>query len=160
MVSLLLLIPGSPAWGQAAESPPDPAALARAGQETLRRLRTESASWTVQTVQNETPGGIRFIAEVESTAQARRIVLSGEREGQRAELARVIRRDGAWYVTQPEKAGKYRPYEAPLDAPTAYIYLARSDLFVVSEDHVAGVGTYEGTEAGIATYRRQLEISP
>jgi hypothetical protein len=152
-VSILLLIPDLPVWGQAAKSPPDPATLARAGRETIRRFQTESASWTVQ---NETPSGIRFVAEVETTPQARRIVLSGEREGRRVELARVVQRDGAWYVTQPGKVGKYRPYEAALDTPTAYIYLSRSDLFFVTEDNIPGLGAYVGTEAGIATYRSPL----
>jgi hypothetical protein len=149
----LVLIWGWPARGQEGKAGPDPAALARAGRETIRRFQSESASWTVQ---NETPSGIRFITEVETTPQARRIVLSGEREGQRMELARVIQRDAAWYVTQPGKAGKYRPYEAALDTPTAYIYLTRSDLFFVTEDNLPGLGAYAGTEAGIATYRSPL----
>jgi hypothetical protein len=139
--------------GPARSGAPDPAALARAGRETIRRFQAESASWTVQ---NDTPSGIRFITEVETTPQARRIVLSGEREGRRVELTRVIQRDGAWYVTQPGKAGKYRPYEAALDTPTAYLYLSRSDLFFVTADNIAGLGVYVGTESGIATYRSPL----
>ena len=98
----------------------------------------------------------RFIAEVETTPQMSRIVLLVEARGQRGELARIIRRDGVWYVTQSGKAGKYRPYEAALDVPTAYVYLTRADLFFVGEDRAAGLGNYTGTEAGVAAYRSPL----
>lgn len=152
-LAILLAVPALPAHGQAGKEAPDAAALIRAGRETIRRFEKESASWRVI---NETPSGIVFTVEVETTPEMRRIVLIAEARGQRAELARIIRRDGAWYVTQPGKAGKYRPYEAPLDAPTAYIYLTRSDLFFVSEDSVAGLGAFAGASSGVASYRSPL----
>ena len=132
---------------------PDPGALVRAGRATIERFRTESASWTVTT---QSPAGPRFITEVETTPEMRRIVLSIEAQGRRVEYARVIQRDGAWYVTQPGKAGKYRPYEAPIDFLTGYFYLTRADLFVVVAENAARLGAYTGTKAGVATYRTPL----
>ena len=149
--SILLLIACPPAWGQAGAAP-DPA-LVRAGRATMQRLQTESASWTVT---SESPSGARFIAEVETTPEMRRIVLKIEVQGRHTEFARVIQRDGAWYVTQPGKAGKYRPYEAPIDFLTGYFYLTRADLFVVVAKNTAGLRDYTGTKAGVATYRTPL----
>ena len=148
--AILLLIPGLPARGQEGKATPDPAALVRAGRATMQRFRTQSASWTVTT---ESPAGARFIAEVETTPQMRQIVLSVEAQGRRAEFARVIQRDGIWYVTQPGTAGKYCPYEAPIDFLTGYFYLSRADLLFVVRDNAAGLGAYTGTKAGVATYR-------
>ncbi len=153
LMAATLLFWGLPARGQEDPWTPDRGALIRAGRATMQRFQTESASWTVT---NETPMGLRVITEVETTPRMRRIVLmAGSRQG--AEFARIIERDGAWYVTQvAAKPGKYRPYEAPLDVPTAYIYLTRADLFFATEDNAAGWGSYAGTEAGIATFRSPL----
>ena len=151
--AILLLIPGLPARGQAEKAAPDPAALVRSGRATLERLQTESASWTVT---SESPAGPRFIAEVETTPEMRRIALSIELQGRRTEFARVIQRDSAWYVTQPGRAGKYRPYEAPLDFLTGYLYLTRADLFVLVEEKATVPWTYTGTKAGVATYRSRV----
>jgi hypothetical protein len=151
--AVLLSILSPSVCGQANQPEPDPAALIKAGQETMRRFQAASASWTVI---NETPSGVQFIVAVETTPQIRRSILVGQDQGQRTELARVIERDGAWYVTQRGKAGKYRPYEAPLDLPSAYLYLNRSDLVVITAESAAGLGTYAGTEAGVATYRSPL----
>ena len=148
--AILLFNSGWPAWGQEGKAAPDPAAMVQAGRATMQRLQTESASWTVTT---ESPSGARFIAEVEAMPEMRRIVLSIEVQGRRAEFARIIQRDSIWYVTQPGKAGKYRPYEAPIDFLIGYFYLTRADLFVVVEENGAGLGAYTSTKAGVATYR-------
>ena len=83
----------------------------------------------------------------------------GRDSGQRRELARVIRRDGAWYANEPGKAGKYRPFEVPFDFPDAYVYLTRSEPLCLTDDRLAALGAYAGTEAGVATYRAPLAES-
>lgn len=153
--SVALLVIGStpPAQGQATPTAPDPDKLAQAGHEWIRRFETQSASWTATM---ESPTGIRFIVDVEKAPTMRRIVLSAEAR-QRTEFARIIERDGAWYVEQmgrPRK--KYRPYETPFDVISSYFYLTRADLrFVVRSDATA-LGPYVGTDGGIATYRTPL----
>ncbi len=104
----------------------------------------------------DSPAGPRFLVEVETTPRMRRIVLAVEVRGRRRELARVLQRDSVWYATEAGKAGKYRPFEAPFDFPDAYVYLTRSEPLCVNEAAIAALGTYAGTEAGVATYRAPL----
>ncbi len=153
MIGIFLASPVYPIFGQTALKPPDPAALARAGQASLKRFETEAASWTTT---NLAPGGVKFVVDVVATPTMRRSVLSVEVQGGRQELARITQKGGVWYVVEGRKAGKYRPYEAPLDAPTAYMYLTRSDPQFITEALPAGFGVYEGTTKGIATYRGPL----
>ena len=152
VASILLLIAGTSASGQEGRSCPI-RPRGPGGPATMQRFQTESASWTVTT---QSPAGPRFVTEVETTPEMRRIVLSIEVRGRRTEYARVIQRDGIWYVTQPGKAGKYRPYEAPIDFLTGYFDLTRADLFVVVAENTAGLRDYTGTKAGVATYRTPL----
>jgi Tol biopolymer transport system component len=86
----------------------------------------------------------------------RRSVLSAEFQGRRQEIARITQKDGVWYVNEGRKAGKYRPFEAPIDVPTAYMYLLRSDPQFIAVADQTGLGSYEGTRKGIATYRTPL----
>ena len=113
-IAIVLVAQGVPALGQNAGQKPDPAALARAGQESIKRFEKESASWTTTTVVRP---GIGFVVEVVANLTTRRAVLSVEFQGQREELARITQKDGVWYAKQGNKTGKYRPFEAPLDAP-------------------------------------------
>jgi hypothetical protein len=143
----------TPVCGQTALKPPDLAALARAGQASLKRFDKEAASWTTT---NLAPGGVKFVVDVIATPTMRRSVLSVEVQNRRQELARITQKGGIWYVNEGGKAGKYRPFEAPLDAPTAYIYLTRSAPQFITQALAAGFGVYEGTTKGIATYRSPL----
>ncbi len=148
------IILASPALGQEGKSSPDHAILARAGQASIKRFEKDSASWTTTTT---TPTGIQFVVDVVATPTMRRSILCVEVKGRREEVARVTQKDGVWYVVQGRKAGKYRPFEAPLDAPTAYMYLTRSDPQFIARAEAAGFGTFEGIKDGIATYRSPLD---
>jgi hypothetical protein len=142
-----------PAVAQNSKEIPDQAAIIRAGQASTRRFEKEASSWTTTTL---SPAGFAFVVEVLTTPEVRRTVLSIEIQGRREEVARVIQKDGVWYVKEGRKAGKYRPFEAPLDIPTAYLYLTRSEPQFVTMADTAGFGTYEGTKNGIAIYRNPL----
>jgi hypothetical protein len=150
---ILCLLFASPALGQTVGAQPDLAGMARAGRASIKRFQNESASWTSTTV---IPNGLEFIVEVISTPAARRLVLSAAIQGRRHELARIIQKDGVWYTVQGPAAAKYRPFEAPLDVPTAYLYLTRSDPQFVTETEPDGFGTCVGTKDGIATFRNPL----
>jgi hypothetical protein len=142
-------------WAQqAAKSGPDKVALARAGQATIKRLEKEAASWTATT---HLPGNTRVIVDVLGSPQTRRTVLRIEAPGGGAELLRIIVRDGVWYASEGRTAGKYRPYEAPFNLPTAYFFLTRSDPQCVVASTGGDLGAYEGTAEGIATFRTPLE---
>jgi hypothetical protein len=142
-----------PILGQTVEEPPDLAALAKVGQASIKRFEKESASWTTT---NLTPGGVEFKVEVLAAQTMRRMVLSAEAQGRRQEIARIIQKDGAWYVIEGPKAGKYRPFEAPFNLPAAYMYLTRSDPQFVTDAGSAAFGKYEATRNGRAIYRIPL----
>jgi hypothetical protein len=132
---------------------PDPEALAKAGQASIKRFENESASWTVI---NHAPNGSLYVVEVAAAPKLRRWVLSVEIKGRREEFARITQKDGVWYLKEGRKARKYRRFEAPLDAPTGYIYLMRSEPQFIARAIPLGFGTYEGTRNGVATYRSPL----
>ena len=119
----------------------------------MKRLEKEPASWTTITL---VPGGYQFVVEVVIAPGMRRSVLSAEFQGRREEIARITQKDNVWYVNDRGKTGKYRPYEAPLDVPTSYMYLVRSDPLFSIDDSPTGFGTHEGTKEGIATFRSPL----
>jgi hypothetical protein len=152
---LLAVLQARVGWAQEAEARgPDRAALARAGQATIKRLEKEAASWTATT---HLPGNTQVIVEVIGTPSERRTVLRIEAPGGAAELLRIIVRDGVWYATEGQRRGKYRPYEAPFNIPTAYFFLPRSDPQCLVATKGGDLGAYEGTTAGIATFRTPLD---
>jgi hypothetical protein len=142
-----------PVFGQGVAQGPDRAAIARAGKASMKRFEKEPASWTTTTL---VPAGYQFVVDVIIAPGMRRSVLSVEVQGRREEIVRITQKGSVWYVNERGKTGKYRPFEAPLDVPTAYMYLVRSDpLFSIDETPNA-FGTYEGTKDGIATFRSPL----
>jgi hypothetical protein len=145
-----------PVHAQNVEKKPDPVALASAGQASFKRFQKESASWATTT---PLPGGVKVVVEVVASPLSRRWVMSFELEGRREEFARITQKEGVWYVTEGGKAGKYRSFEAPLDIPTAYVFLVRSEPRFITEAGQLGLGTYAGTKNGIATYRSPLPDS-
>lgn len=150
---LVLMLPLRVAAQEAGDEQPDPAALARAGRATLGRLETQAASWTATT---HLAGGSRAVVEVVQAPGMRRSVLSIEAQGRRFEVLRIINRDGLWYVTEGARRGKYRPFEAPSDLPSAYFFLTRSEPLCITEAEGEEFGAYEGTADGVATYRTPL----
>jgi hypothetical protein len=142
MIALALL-------GLLAQSP-DPDAVARAGAKTALRLRDGAASWTVT---HEAPSGARFLVSVLQDRARRRIALAAEVAGEKVPLARIVERDGLWYVVDGAQTGKYRPYEAPLSLSTAYFYLARSSVMVMADREGLEGWKHQETRAGIASYR-------
>ncbi len=142
-----------PVHAQDAEKKPDNAALAAAGQASMKRFQKESASWKSTT---SLPGGVDVVVESVSAPNALRCVLSFEMRGRRDEFARITQKDGVWYVVEGRKAGKYRPFEAPFDVPTAYVFLVRSRPQFILAPEQAEFGTYQATRNGLATYRTPL----
>ena len=133
------------------ERPPDLGTLARAGRSTLARLEKQAATWTTTT---QLTAGARVLVEVLVSPTMRRTVLSIEAQGRRGEVLRIIERDGSWYATEGRKAGRYRPYEAPFELPTAYFFFGRSEPQFVAEG--TDLGTFEKVSGGMATYRTPL----
>lgn len=147
----LLSCPMTASAQDARDKAPDIGTLARAGHSTLARLEKQAATWTTTT---QLPGGARVLVEVLAAPTMRRTVLSIEAQGRRGEVLRIIERDGSWYATEGRKSGRYRPYEAPFELPTAYFFFGRSEPQFVAEG--TDLGTFEKVSGGIATYRTPL----
>lgn len=145
----------------AGQRAPTRAALAEAARRTLARLRSTAASWTASHVaQFSTP----FVAEVVHAPARKRVSLSVRAPatppndpGKLVEALRIISRDGAWYLREQGRwVGKYRPYEAPPDLATAYVYLLRSELRCVPDDVPWPYGECVRVEGTRATCRQAL----
>jgi acyl carrier protein len=132
--------------------PPDPAALARASEETRKRLRSGCASWTVV---HQRGDGQDLVTTVVQSPPSRKIVLCVETaDGQRQEIARVVERDGLCFASEGTYRGRHRPLEVPFSLSTIYLYLLRSELVTVAEP--ALLGKHMGSEGGIATFHAPL----
>ena len=141
-----------PVHAQDVEKKPDAVALAAAGQASSKRFQKEAASWTSTTL----AGGVDVVVESISAPDAMRWVLSFSMQGRRDEFARITQKDGVWFVKEGRKTGKYRPFEAPFDLSTAYVFLVRSEPQFITAAGQAALGTYQATRNGIATYRTPL----
>lgn len=136
-------------------SEPTAAALEAAAQGTIERLGREAARWTAR---HAFGAGRTLEVEILQAPDARRRMTftAVGLDGTKATLAEIVQKDGHWYVTEGDVSAVYRPYQAPLQLPALYLYLARSELqFFQAEGHGA-LGTHVGVEKGIARYRIAL----
>jgi hypothetical protein len=98
-----------PAFGQDIVEKPDLAAIARAGQASVKRFQRDSASWTTTTA---TPAGILCVVEFLATPSMRRSVLSVEFQGRREQFARIIQKGGVWYSDDASVTAGRTGYQA------------------------------------------------
>jgi Tol biopolymer transport system component len=151
-LSTVVTLP-SPAQ-EAGQKEPALSDLAEAGRATQKRLEQQAAAWSAVF---PLAGNNRIVVDILNTPTQRKSVLRIEAQGQQSEVLRIITRDGIWYTTEGNKAGKYRPYEAPFDLATAYFFLTRSDPICLAQTAGLKLGTYKGTRNGVATYRTPLD---
>ena len=119
---LLLHLSGLAAFAQDTARVPSIEEITNRGRKTLERALAESVSWTAT---HDIPSGAQFVVQTLRVGEKSRIVMTVKVGAQQQELARIIQRDGLWYVTAGPQSGKYRQWEAPLAVPTAYLYLAQ-----------------------------------
>jgi hypothetical protein len=106
------------------------AKIVQAGQQTQSRLQTDGASWTSTM---ELPDGITQATIEHVVEPHRRFIKVSILNGRRPqEIARVIERDGFWYISELDQSYKCRPYEAILALPSIYHLISLSDLNVVT----------------------------
>lgn len=152
-VLFLAVFQTSLSFAQEVGKEPDLRSLAQSGRATLKRLQEQAASWTAVT---RLANGAGIFVDVLATPKMRRTVLSVEVAGKRNEVLRIIDRDGIWYVTEGQKTGKYRPFEAPFEMANAYYFLTRAELQCIAEHQGVTLGKYEATKDGVASYRVPL----
>lgn len=150
VVGPLTLVGGGRAGAQ--DGPPDLNALRALGQRAAARLEVAPASWTAFFA----VGPEYLVFEVLQAPPARRrIDVHLERNGERAPVATILERDGRWYVADGDgSGGLYRPFEAPLRAPSMYAYLAAAMRPRTADQALDGSeGEHLGVEGGVATWR-------
>lgn len=116
--------------------------LARLGKETQQRfVAGDTARWKAI---HDTGRGVVIEIDILSARDRRRIDFTGTAGGEREELATIIERDGLWYVNEKGVRTKHFPYEAPLKLTPLYLYLARSELLMVTETEFGKLASEEG----------------
>jgi hypothetical protein len=148
------VIAASLLFSSAHAEPPLPAEpnlkeVASRGRATLERLQKETATWKAIF---PTPASDRtFEITTIQAPNARKLTIDLILGSKRHELAQIIERDNAWYVTSDGASSKYRRFEAPLPLPLVYHYIALSELRYIIDE--TPIGTFEGLNGQIATYR-------
>lgn len=161
MIPLLVLVSCLPALGIEplkaslnAPGEPDVNAVRSAGVRTKERLIDSAASWTAVI---STSGGRHVSLEILRTPTARRTIVSTTDEnGRPVEIARIIERDGLWYVQEEgAKPGKYRTGECPFRFAAIPFFAARAELRPVIATE--SMGQFDGIVDGVASYRVPLD---
>ncbi len=151
-LALLAVLATNPvqAEGEAPRQAPDAAAIARAGAESSRRFQEGAASWTMEfTLQN----GLTIYVEAIKSPDKRLWTLGLRAGTETTELARIVQREGLWYVfDQGAPLGKYRPFEAPLTLSTAYLFLTISDPEFMTSEEVLLAAQFADAHGTTATY--------
>jgi hypothetical protein len=134
---------------------PTAAELESAARRTAERLGKEAARWTAR---HAFGGGRTLEVEILQAPDGRRRMrfTAVGLDGGKATLAQIVQKDGHWYVTEGDVSAVYRPYQAPLQLPALYLYLARSELQLFDAQGHGALGTHTGVEKGVARYRAAL----
>lgn len=152
-VSLLTLICTSPAEAQTEEE--TLARILESARHTESVLEEKSVTWTTSI---ELQGGAsRATVTRVQHPQMRFISVSVTTQHQTVELAKIIERNGLWYVIELDKRYICRPYEAPLALPSTYHLIELSELLVV--DSIAKssqFGELESIDGDTASFRTPL----
>lgn len=131
------------------------AALQTAAEKTAKRLETQAARWSSRHAFGA--GRTLEVGILDAPDGRRRIEFTViGRDGKKAQLARIVERDGLWYVTEGDTSAVYRPYQAPLQLPVLYVYLARSDLQLFHASGYEDLGKLDSVKDNVATFRADL----
>ncbi|MBT3288288.1 MAG: hypothetical protein HN380_13160 [Victivallales bacterium] len=132
---------------------PDLGVVSKRGNQSIARLQTGMASWTVAISLNTE---MSIVADVFGTSQKRHIRSLLEANGRRKPLADLTMSESQWHVRERQGIhGRYRPYEAPFSLALLSVFVARVEpQFVIERD--AGLGEHLKTTGTVATYRSKL----
>ena len=120
--------------------------LIQRGQETVKKINDGVAkfSWVTQLAINGATVQVTNI--IDGAKKVKSICLI--QDGAETELFTIIEQKGVWYVRdQGNPLGKYRPYEAPLSFPNAYLLLDAGDIHTLTKETVAQVQSVKGNVA-------------
>jgi hypothetical protein len=151
--AILLTLAAPPGRGAEPSTAPDPATLVKLGQQTIDRLAAGSAEWDTSIEMN----GQTIRVETVWSRGAWKKTLVGVADERRIELFRIVQSGGLWAVWEQGKPfGLYRPYEAPLTFPGAYVMLALSEPLRIINVEMLSQATYDFTARDVASYHMPL----
>lgn len=147
----LLALPSAVA-ASAAQEPPDIPRLVQAAIETDKKLATKAASWRMRFL---LPNGAAVETQVVREGKRRAWTFYFVHQGRSEALSRVVETDGIWHVHEGKRFAKYRPYEADLGVPLAYLFLVMAEPRGVKAGDLDR-GRFEGREGKAAVFRVPL----
>jgi len=129
---------------------PDVQRLVRQGEQTQRRLASETCQWKSTIRLNN--AGVSVIAEWTRSSAGTRTDLVLDAHNHLEQIASIIERDGFWYVNEASKKfTKYQPHETPFTLPTTLLWYHLSQVRPVVAEQLTGA--FAGEKDSIATYR-------
>ncbi len=129
------------------QSAPSAEAVAKAGQQSVERLRNTAVSWHFQATNKEgTTISMKRIRH--GSRQSVSYTLSAA--GSPGFEMKVIEKDGLWYVTAGASRFKAKPYEALLPLPGFYTDLGTSDLAFITNRTQLGTTPPSSRSGGLA----------
>jgi hypothetical protein len=139
-----------------AAAPPSTEELAKIGAQSVDRIAKNGAQWEA-VITPAGGNGTTIAVSILQVPQGRRTDLAIHAPGVNQEAARVIERDGVWFVSEGNRHGKYRPHEAPFVLPTVPLFAQMAEPEVVIPDTAATLGVAESMDGNIATFRAPLD---
>lgn len=136
--------------------PPPMANIVRTGKTTSEKLNTAPASWTVKCT---LPDSIVVQIDVVSEKSRRSWEFSVIGEGQSHKLARIVQKDGFWYVQEKDHLTKARPYEAELHFLGGYLFLPLSTLHCIVDGEQLACVELQSRSSGQLSYRVPLPVA-
>lgn len=131
----------------------DVATIMRNSELTQAQMQRETFSWT--SVFELPVQGASFHVDNTLSANGREMTVTIRQGTQSQQVASIVARDGVWYVAEEGMLSKYRPFEAPLAVPSLYLYLDRTDRFLVDAQTLAAA-RLESVKGNVATFRLPL----
>jgi WD40-like Beta Propeller Repeat len=128
--------------------------LIRAGESTVKRIRSTPASWTVK---YRFPSGTPFEVKVVRNGEERAWTFFSKISSQGELAARIVQTGGIWSVMDLDGSrSKWRPYEAELRLPAGYMFLSLSDLRCVVDRKQFDSARFEKRDGNVVHYRLPL----
>jgi hypothetical protein len=132
---------------------PDLNALAKRGAGSAERLKTGGASWETNLL---FANGVTLTVSVIKWKGQTRAAVSGVVGGQRKEAFSIVMNETAWYLREPQRKVKSRPYEAHFTFPNGYLLLAAAQPAFVDDPAATKDWTYQSSEGDVATFNVPL----
>ena len=133
-----------------AEEAPEPGRIATAGRAAEKRLEAGAASWRAV---HDLGNGVKLHVKVLQAGDRRKTSVTAFAGERLDKLLTLIEKDGLWYLHEGGKRGIYRPFEAPVGLPGAYLYLLRSQVRFITSTATLKPWIHDATDGNHSVWR-------